>query len=475
MESDSDGVRHAHQKRNQLTLEPVPHGGGLRQPRAREAWSHHCRGNAVSRARKRRLHGPLCKPTCHSIACTTPHQRQFVACSGDGQCTQKPSGLLQPTTANFQSNDHKLRPSTRAKEFWVGAFFPPPCCLESHAIRRLGLLSRCNAHTMVVSMATCPSSHGQTVDHHLQSASIQSIRRRDVHVSDHQICAHSSTSFSADVCHDAFECISPSSARKRRSTTTRNKWDGMVVSLLVGVTVKAAPARESDSSRNSHVRLRPVLLRSILLRPGLLRPGLGPILGGGGHWSVQFLGGEAILGQWLVQFSVEGDFGPMVGPILGWERGDFWANGWSNSWVERGGGGATWPNGWSTSRWGGRFWANGWSNSWVRRQFGLRGLSWNCGGFHAISPPGPPTPRPPSRANYLTALNHSKNQHTHLMSAFSSNLSLVNHGFCTNCGAGTTDVLWLLPAIKSSAQLGETGTGSCSCSPLLVRPLRLPW
>ena len=55
--------------------------------------------------------------------------------------------------------------------------------------------------------------------------------------------------------------------RRRRSTTTRNKWDGMVVSLLVGVTVKAAPApgpawdlinawiwaevRENNSSRNS--------------------------------------------------------------------------------------------------------------------------------------------------------------------------------------------------------------------------------
>ena len=52
MESDSDGVRHAHLKLNQLTLEPVPHSGGLRPPRAREVWSHHRRGNAVSRARE---------------------------------------------------------------------------------------------------------------------------------------------------------------------------------------------------------------------------------------------------------------------------------------------------------------------------------------------------------------------------------------------------------------------------------------
>ena len=43
---------------------------------------------------------------------TSPHQRQFVACSRDGQSTHKLSGLLGPTTANFQSNDHKLRPST---------------------------------------------------------------------------------------------------------------------------------------------------------------------------------------------------------------------------------------------------------------------------------------------------------------------------------------------------------------------------
>ena len=44
-------------------------------------------------------------------------------------------------------------------------------------------------------------------DHHLQPASIHSIRRWAVHVSDHLVSAHSSTSSSADACHDAVEYI----------------------------------------------------------------------------------------------------------------------------------------------------------------------------------------------------------------------------------------------------------------------------
>ena len=55
----------------------LTHPGTLHNGGAREVWSHHRCGNAANRTKKRLLHGPLCKPTCHSIAHATLIVRYF--------------------------------------------------------------------------------------------------------------------------------------------------------------------------------------------------------------------------------------------------------------------------------------------------------------------------------------------------------------------------------------------------------------
>ena len=166
MESDSDGVRHAHQKLHQLTLEPVLHSGGLRPPRAREVWSQHRRGNAASRAKKRQLHGKLCKPTCH-FACSA---RFLIAIRGVLTRWPKHSQTFwSPRTNDRQFPEHILRPSTRAKEFRVNAFFSLPGCLESHPIMRVRspswrAVAMQHTHHGGVNGHLGPSTHGQTVE-----------------------------------------------------------------------------------------------------------------------------------------------------------------------------------------------------------------------------------------------------------------------------------------------------------------------
>ena len=202
--------------------------------------SHHRRGNAASRAKKRQLHGPLCKPTCHSIACATLVRHVSSSEAIRGVLARWPKH--SQTFWSPRTNDRQLpeqRPQVapvhegqgvqgKCVLFASGLPGEPPhhaCPLAVVACHR-----GATQHTMVVSMATwAPTTHRQTVDHHLQSASIQSIRRWDVHVTDHQICAHSSANFSADACHDAFESISSSTKHSRLCTccsmvATRIKW-----------------------------------------------------------------------------------------------------------------------------------------------------------------------------------------------------------------------------------------------------------
>ena len=177
--------------------------------RTREVWSHHRGGNAANQAKKRQLHGLLCKPTCH-VSSSEAIRGVLARWPKHSQTFKSPG----PTTANFQNNDHKLRPSTRAKEFRVSAFFSLPGCLESHhheCARRRRAIAVQRTHHGGVNGHLGPSTHGQTVDHHLQSASIQSIRCWDVHVTDHQICGHSSA-------HDVFESTSSPTKHSRLRT-----------------------------------------------------------------------------------------------------------------------------------------------------------------------------------------------------------------------------------------------------------------
>ena len=117
-------------------------------------------GTAASRARKRPLPGPLCKPTCHSIACAT-----LVRRVSSSEAIRGVLGRWPKHSQTFWSpltNDRQLpeqRPQVAPVHEAQGV--PGRCVLSAsvlpggprhHACR--GVPSRCNAHTMVVSMAT---------------------------------------------------------------------------------------------------------------------------------------------------------------------------------------------------------------------------------------------------------------------------------------------------------------------------------
>ena len=59
----------------------------------------------------------------------------------------------------------------------------------------------------------------QPIDNHFKSACIQNVRRWHIHVSHHQLGAHTSTSFPANACNDVCECMSSSTKHSRLRTS----------------------------------------------------------------------------------------------------------------------------------------------------------------------------------------------------------------------------------------------------------------
>ena len=93
VESDSDGVRHAQQNLHQLTLETIPHSGGLRPSRAREVWSHHRRGNAARRGN--------CTGRCANQHATPSHAPRLF-------------GAMAKSLTNFLVSSDRRPPTSRA-------------------------------------------------------------------------------------------------------------------------------------------------------------------------------------------------------------------------------------------------------------------------------------------------------------------------------------------------------------------------
>ena len=107
VESDSETVCVMRTKNKTNSPEPVPHTGSLRPPRARDVWSHHRRGNAVSRARKRRLHG------LHRMrhACSV----RFLIRGNSWRARAMANALTNPPVSSDQ-RPPTSRATTRAKE-----------------------------------------------------------------------------------------------------------------------------------------------------------------------------------------------------------------------------------------------------------------------------------------------------------------------------------------------------------------------
>ena len=172
------------------------------------------------------------------------------------------------------------------RSFRFRAAWSTPSCVSA---RRRGVPSRCNAHHGGVNGHLGPTTHRQTVERpskafgagtsmpriikFVRTRSPASLEMRAMMLSrayprlpSIPASAHAARwpQGSSGRPHRQLHAERGRTWRSRRSTTTRNKW---VVSLLVGVTVKAAPApgpawdlinawiwaevRENNSSRNS--------------------------------------------------------------------------------------------------------------------------------------------------------------------------------------------------------------------------------
>ena len=199
------------------------------------------------------------------------HQRKFTACWCDSWRAQKPSSLLGPTAPNFHSNNDELRTPLRTHQLGVLCANATPSVVAAPC---LGTPSRCNAQTKVVSIATwAPPRTGSpsttTSNRRLSwalgagtsmSRTIKFVRTlppasleiRAIMLSkanprrpNTPACAQTARWWpqrSSGWPHRQLCTMRGRARRRRRKNTTRNRWDGIVVSLLIGATDKAAAA-----------------------------------------------------------------------------------------------------------------------------------------------------------------------------------------------------------------------------------------
>ena len=218
-------------KTKPFTLEPVPHSGGLRPPRAREVWSSPQWQCCKSSKEEAHCTGRCASQHATAIACATlvRHVSSSKAIRGVlGRWPKHSQTLWSPLT-----NDRQLpeqRPQVAPVHEGQGVLGR---CVLSASV----LPGEPRHHACPLAACHCGATHTP----YLQSGSIQSIRRWDVHVTDHQGCAHSSTSISADACHDAFECISSSTKHSRLRTCC-----SMVATRIKWMATSAAACRERE-------------------------------------------------------------------------------------------------------------------------------------------------------------------------------------------------------------------------------------
>ena len=93
---------------------------------------------------KKRLHGPRCNPACLPTSCATLVQRVSSSEAIRGVLRAMANALTNALVSSDQRPPTSRATTTSCarrrgpKELWVCAFFPPPCCSESHTIVRVG-------------------------------------------------------------------------------------------------------------------------------------------------------------------------------------------------------------------------------------------------------------------------------------------------------------------------------------------------
>ena len=187
--------------------------GGHLPPRALQVTGHLRSDSATCPTGMTPPHGQQHKRTSlpNGLPCLPPHQGTVTSGTSSGQLAEERPRFMRPTSPDFHANDHKLGPRG------VRGTFSPSSALRlsvqphhDQPLRDVAAIAVQRANQCRVHSQLSTSPQWQSVHHHLQPSAVVNIRLWKVHVSDHDVGAHSPLRFPADPGQDALHRETPS-------------------------------------------------------------------------------------------------------------------------------------------------------------------------------------------------------------------------------------------------------------------------